>query len=303
VPKGSSPLVSVVIPVYNGGKYINEAIDSILGQDYPRVELFVLDDGSTDDTLERIKRYDGRFYWETHPNRGQANTLNRGWQIAKGEILSYLGADDALLPGAVSTSVRYLLENEDVVLTYCDYYLMDTYSDIVRRVYAPEFNYHDMVVRINCSPGPGVFFRRDVLQTAGLWDPHLRQMPDYDYWIRLGLVGSFKRIPEPLAKFRVHENSQSYAESDEQKSEEIIHVMNSYFQLPGIPRHIMEAKDEALSKANIIAARLHLRAGRYGEMFSHLRNAWRLRFLSLFSLQTFKLLGNGLLYRMRKVAS
>lgn len=301
MPKGSLPLVSVVIPVFNGGKYINEAIDSILAQDYPHIELFVLDDGSTDDTLERIKRYAGRLYWETHQNMGQANTLNKGWQIAKGEILSYLGADDALLPNAVSTSVRYLLNHEDVVLSYCDYYLMDTHSDIVRRVYAPDFNYRDMVVRINCPPGPGVFFRRDVLQTAGLWDPHLRQTPDYDYWIRLGLVGSFKRIPEPLAKFRVHENSQSYAEPDEEKSEEIIHVMNGYFQLPGIPQNIMEAKDEALSNANIIAARFHLRAGRYGPMFSHLRNAWGLRFLSLFSLQTLRLLANGLLYRIKKM--
>jgi hypothetical protein len=194
-----------------------------------------------------------------------------------------------------------LRHHKDVVLTYGDYYLMDTHSDVLRRVYAPEFNYRDMVVRITCPPGPGVFFRRNAFEMAGLWNPYLRQIPDYDYWIRLGLLGSFKRIPEPLAKFRVHENSQSYAEPDEQKSEEIIYVINGYFQLPGIPQKILAAKDEALSNANIIAARFHLRAGRYGSMFSHLTKAWRLRFLSLFYPQTLRLLANGLLYRMKKM--
>lgn len=295
------PLVSIVIPVFNGDKYIEEAINSLLGQDYPYIELIALDDGSTDNTANILSKYTGKLYWETHANMGQANTLNKGWQMAQGEVLAYLSADDALLPYAVSRSVEYLLEHKDIVLTYCDYYLIDARSEVIRRVYAPDFNYYDMVVRIICPPGPGAFFRREGFERTGPWDPSLHQTPDFEYWIRLGLSGRFFRIPEPLAKFRVHDKSQSYAERDEEESEEIVHVMNRYFQLKGIPQDIMAANNEALSNANIIAARFHLRAGRYRLMFAHLLNAWLLNFPCFFSLQALKLLGNGLSYRIKKM--
>ena len=167
--EGNLPLVSIVIPVYNGEKYIKEAIDSVLQQDYPNIELLVMDDGSEDNTLEIIKQYTESIYWETHANMGQANTQNKGWQLARGEVLAYLSADDAFLPNAVSTSVKYLLANKDVVLTYCDYYLMDTHSEIIRGVYAPEYDYIDMVVKIICAPGPGAFFRREGFEKTGLF--------------------------------------------------------------------------------------------------------------------------------------
>ena len=110
------PLVSIVIPAYNHATYLDEAIQSILKQDYPNIELIVLDDGSTDNTRAVLAKYAGMFHWETHKNMGQANTLNKGWQMSKGEVLSYLSADDVLLPHAVSTSMKYL--RGDVVLTY-----------------------------------------------------------------------------------------------------------------------------------------------------------------------------------------
>jgi glycosyltransferase involved in cell wall biosynthesis len=299
---GSLPLVTVVIPVFNGAEYIEEAIDSVLGQDYPNVELIVLDDGSTDSTAHILRGYEGKFFWETHENMGQANTLNKGFHMARGELLTYLSADDTLLPNAVTTSVECLMEHEDIVLTYCDYYLINSNSDVTRRVYTPNFNYHDMVTKIICSPGPGAIFRRRALEITGSWDSRLRQVPDYDFWLRLGLCGRFLRIPEPLAKFRVHDKSQSYEEPDEKRSEEIIHVMNRYFELHGVPESIMASKRRTMSNANIIAARFHLRAGRYGLMFAHLSTGVRFNILCLFSCQTIKLMGNGLAYRIKKLS-
>ena len=299
--KRQLPLVSIIIPAFNAAQYMNEAIDSILGQNYRNIELIVLDDGSTDDTAKIIMKHAAKLYWETHPNMGQANTLNKGWQMAKGEVFAYLSADDALLPNAVSTSIRYLLKHKDIVLTYCDYYLMDSDSRVFRKIHTPEFNYRDMVVKINCPPGPGAFFRIEAFLKAGLWNPRLQQTPDYDYWIRLGLEGRFLRIPEALAKFRVHEKSQSYAEPDESKSEEIVHILNRYFQTQKVPQKVMAERNTALSNANIVAARFHLRAERYRIALRRLLNAWRLNARCCFSLQTFRLLGNGLLYRLKKV--
>lgn len=150
------PLVSVVIPAYNLAGYLREAIESVLDQNYPNVELIVLDDGSTDHTREVLEKYTGRFHWETHPNMGQAATLNKGWRMSKGEILAYLSADDVLLPHAVATSVEYLLAKPDLVLTYCDFDLIDPSSKFIRRVTLSDFDYRKMVLRTIRPPGPGL---------------------------------------------------------------------------------------------------------------------------------------------------
>ena len=154
--------VSIVIPAYNAADYVREAIDSILAQDYPEVELIVLDDGSTDNSLEIIKDYEGQLVWGSHENMGQANTMNKGWQMASGVILSYLSADDVLMPSAVSKAIECLSENDEAILVYGDYDLIDESSDVIKNVCAPDFDYYTMVVNTVCMPGPGVFFRGNV---------------------------------------------------------------------------------------------------------------------------------------------
>src|SRR5436309_8635113 len=114
------PLVSIVTPVYNQSDYLAEAIESILAQDYPHLEYIVINDGSTDRTVEVLAKYSGRVRWESQENLGQAATLNRGWRRSIGSILSYLSADDVLLPGVVSSAVRILSQNPDAVMAYPD---------------------------------------------------------------------------------------------------------------------------------------------------------------------------------------
>jgi glycosyltransferase involved in cell wall biosynthesis len=292
-----SPLVSIVIPVFNGEKYIKEAIDSVLKQDYPNLELIVLDDGSEDNTLEIIKKYKGKFYWETHTNIGQADTLNKGWQLAKGDLLSYLSADDTLMQNAVRTSVKCLNSNPDVVLTYCDFNLIDPESKVIRRVNPPDYNYRDMVVKIICHPGPGVFFSRRAFEATGYWNSDYKQMPDYDYWIRLGLVGKFCHIPELLASFRIHSESQSFAKGNESKSEEPLRIISAYFQRSDIPEEIISAKNEALSNAYLTSAQLHWRAGRYKKGFNRAKEAIKLHPRNLWSKRTLRLTINALANR------
>src|SRR5258707_14096934 len=115
----SDPLVSIVIPCYNQGTYVQQAIESVLSQDYSRIELMVFDDGSTDDTRTVLAAYAGKLHYETHANMGQARTLNKGWGMSKGEFLSYLAAADFLLPGAVRTAVAKHVASPRVFLTYC----------------------------------------------------------------------------------------------------------------------------------------------------------------------------------------
>jgi glycosyltransferase involved in cell wall biosynthesis len=266
------PLVSIVIPAYNYARYLDEAIRSVLRQDYPRIELIVLDDGSTDETPEVLARYAGRLHFESQPNMGQARTINKGWGMAKGEILAYLSADDFLMEGAVSSAVEALRAAHEVVLVYCDFNLVDRESRALRTIRAPDFNFFDMAVRFVCPPGPGAFLRRDAFRAAGGWDGTLRQIPDYEYWLRLALQGPFLRIPRVMAAWRIHAESQTIGRADPEKADEMIRVVSRFFTMSTVPEHILSARREALGYAHLFSARSHIRSGRYRQGISRL---WR----------------------------
>lgn len=298
--KKEQPLVSIIIPAYNGGRYLKASVQSVFDQDYQNIELMVFDDGSTDNTIDILKSYGNNFYWESHKNVGQSATLNKGWEMAKGEILSYLSVDDLLEPNAVSVSVEYLLEHPGIMMTYGDYDLIDEKGRLIKNIKAPEFDYKALLSKVIVQPGPGVFFRQEGFRKTGGWDGSLRQMPDYDYWLRLGLLGDFKRLPLTIASFRVHDGSLTYAESSIEKSEECLSVMIKYFNNVNLPDHIRFLESQALSNAHVIAARLHIRSGRYLMGFSHLFRAIEKDKNNLFSLRTVKLLLNAIKYRMQR---
>jgi len=289
------PLVSIVIPAYNGASYLRQSIESVLSQNYPNVELLVFDDGSRDNTREILQSYKDRFYWESHENMGQSATLNKGWQLARGHVLSYLSVDDVLDPRAVSTSLNYL--KDDVVLTYCDFNLIDPSSKLIRRVKAPDFNYRDMFSRLICHPGPGVFMTRRALKASGPWDTSYRQMPDYDFWLRLGLQGRFIRVPEVLASFRVHEQSLTFAPADEKRAMEPVRIISGFIETQNLPPELLPLKKMALSNAWIITAQLFIRSGCFRRGGQALRQAFSIRPLNFLSPRTWRILSNSLFNR------
>jgi glycosyltransferase involved in cell wall biosynthesis len=300
-------MVSIVVPAHNLGRYLGEAIQSVLNQDYPNIELIVLDDGSTDNTRSVLEKYAGQIHAESQPNMGQVNTLNKGWRMSKGDILGFISADDALLPGAVGKAVACLEASPDAVLTYCDFNLIDADSRPVRRIRTPEFNYDEMLVDVICPPGPGAFFRRSAFEAVGLWDSSLKIMLDYEYWLRLGLRGRFIRIPEVLALYRVHDVSQTFAGFDESRAQEPVSVVSRAFEMQGLPKRLLRRKREALSNANLVSAQLNLRAGRVRAGFLRLRDAFFLYPWNLFTRRSarrllnvlFNRLGHKTLHRLR----
>jgi glycosyltransferase involved in cell wall biosynthesis len=297
---GSDPLVSIVTPAYNQGPFLREAIESVLAQTYPAVEYLVIDDGSTDNTREVLGAYSGRIRWESQPNRGQAATLNRGWSMARGDLLGYLSADDALLPDAVEAAVRTLMGDHRLVAVYPDFYLIDQRSRVIKEVRRPDFHYRDLVVRGICHPGPGALFRRDAYLRAGPWDETLRQAPDYEFWLRLGLLGSFGHIPRLLAKFRIHGGSQSRGPTPAARSDEIIQIITKFYaQQKDLPAEIRRGKEEALSTAHLLAARSHVGARRYGAAMQRVWRAAALHPRHVLALGTYRHLLGGLTERWR----
>ena len=294
----SHPLVSVVIPAYNHCDYLDAAICSVLEQDYPRVELIVIDDGSTDRTGDILKKYASRCHCESQPNMGQVATLNRGWLMSRGDILAYLSADDLLLPGAIRSAVRCLEENPDAVLAYCDFNLIDPHSIVVRRVATPEFDYREMATQFVCAPGPGAFFRRSAFEKAGLWNAGFKQMLDYEYWLRLGLCGRFVRIPTVLAAYRVHPGSQTFAATSQIRPEEPVTIIERYFARPDVPAGVRLFRKLALSNAHLQSAYLYFRVGKPAKGLAELGHAFALWPSNMFTIRTLRLLINAAFNRL-----
>lgn len=293
-----SPLVSIVVPAYNHGRYLAECIDSILGQTYGAIELIVLDDGSTDDTRAVLECYEDRVRWETQVNRGQAATLNRGWTMCAGDLLAYLSADDVLYPDAVASAVTALQDNPATVVAYPDFDLIDADSRRLRRITTPEFDVHDLYWRLVCHPGPGALFRRSAWRAAGPWNPDLRQNPDLDFWMRMALQGDFRRIPVALAAFRVHPESQTFRHADPRRAEEPMVIVEQFLERGDLPAWLRQGESRVRAAAHLASAQLHLHAGRWRAAISHTLAAWSSSLRAVLAWRTLRMMGSALFGRV-----
>ena len=247
------PLVSIITPTNNRASYVRETIDSVLSQDYPRIECIILDDGSTDNTREVLSKYTGRLIWQSHPNMGETRTVNKGLSMAHGEIIAVVNSDDPLLPGAVSEAVAFLEAHPDVLVAYPDWNLIDQVSKVIEHIQVREYDYLYMVKRHRCIVGPGAFVRRRAIELAGPRDPSFKYVADFDFWLRVGLHGPFARIPRTLASFRVHPESASESCPGREMAEEHIRLLEKFFSLANLPAAVHQAKGEAFSWAHHVA--------------------------------------------------
>jgi len=257
MPENRRPLVSIVTPTYNQAQYLAQTLDSMLAQDYPAIEYLVLDDGSTDDTPAVLQRYNGRVHWERQANMGQSRTLNKGWAQSRGEYIGYLSSDDLLLPHALSTLVATLEANPQASVAYCDFDLIDANSVKVGVATSPDFDHSRMLEQLICPPGPGALFRRTVFDQTGGWNPQLRKIPDFEFWLRAARLGPFIRIPQVLAQYRVHEESASIRPVPVERTMEIVDTMRDYWKGEDSP-----LARRSLASAHLKAAKSHAQSGR-----------------------------------------
>jgi glycosyltransferase involved in cell wall biosynthesis len=251
------PLVSILIPTYNREGFLGEAIDSVLAQDYPALELLVLDDGSTDGTPAVVERY-ARSHPEClrstrHENMGQPRTLNRGFELARGELIGYLSDDDVLLPGAVTKLADVLISEPDVVVAFSAFHVIDDGGEIQDTEAPAEFSLVESVRLHEPGIGPGALFRRSLLDRIGAWDPSLRYSPDWEFWLRAASVGKFRLVPEPLSGYRHHQRNTGFRGHDPRMAQERIEIIDRVYS-GDVPEELLAVKDEAYRSAYISAA-------------------------------------------------
>jgi glycosyltransferase involved in cell wall biosynthesis len=217
-------LVSIVTPSYNQGAFIEETILSVLSQDYPRIEYIVADGGSTDGTLDVLKKYEDRLIWSSESDEGQSDAINRGFQKSRGEILAWLNSDDVYLPGAVRTAADYLTAHPEVAMVYGDCNMIDEQGQVVGwSIWVEDFDLRRLVEDLDYIYQPATFFRRQAFEDVGMLDIGLHYCMDYDFWIRIGKKYPVRHISRVLANGRVYPHTKT-ARGGEDRWREVFEV-------------------------------------------------------------------------------
>jgi glycosyltransferase involved in cell wall biosynthesis len=187
------PLVSIIIPCYNAERWVAEAIQSCLDQTWQPREVIVIDDGSTDGSLDVIKSFGDKIRWETGPNRGGNAARNRGFALAKGEYIQFLDADDFLRPGKIARQMA-TLESSQADVVYEDWQRMQEKADGSKFFHPPEISgrHDDVLAELLSSwaPPPCAFlFRHRVVGAVGGWNESLTSAQDWEMHIRMAMRG------------------------------------------------------------------------------------------------------------------
>ena len=207
------PLVSIVTPSYNQAPYLGFSLNSVLQQDYARIEYLVVDGGSTDGSVELIEAQADSFtWWVSEKDSGQAEAINKGFQRATGEIVAWLNSDDLYLPGAVKKAVSAFQSNPDLGMVYGNAITIDQNGSLLNTLAFPDWDFDDLLAfRIICQPA--VFMRREILEKAGHLSQHLHYMLDHELWLRVARLAPIQHIPDFLAAARHHPTAKNVSQA------------------------------------------------------------------------------------------
>jgi glycosyltransferase involved in cell wall biosynthesis len=202
------PLVTIVTPALNAARYLEENIDSVATQSYPRLEHVVVDGGSADGTIEILKRHP-HVRWISEPDSGQSDALNKGLGLAGGEVIGWLNADDFYLPDAVASAVREFLADPTAGVVYANALLVDHAGQDLSRIRSEPFDLERALDFGNVVPQPAAFVRRSVLDEVGGLTTRYHYAMDFDLWIRIAKVAPLKYVDDEWAAFRIHRQSKT----------------------------------------------------------------------------------------------
>ena len=255
------PLISIITPTLNQGRYIETTILSVLEQRNANIEYIVVDAGSNDSTHSILRQYKSHLKWTVLSGKGQSSAINWGWKHAKGSILCWLNSDDVLVPRTLELVKEFFSGSAKIDVLYgnCDY--INKRGAYLAPYPTKEFDYVDLVRNgINYIPQPSVFIRRQVFETIGVLDEGLNYVMDFDYWIKAGLHFEFIHVPDTLAQLRLHSKAKSIRNLNE-FAKELVFIYKGFFARTDLPGHIRALKDEGLRNANFIAANISFWGG------------------------------------------
>lgn len=273
-----SPLVSIVIPTYNYGHGVAEAIDCSLRQTYPNVEVIVVDDGSLDNTRDVLAKYGNSIKAIYKPNGGVSTARNAGFEISRGEYLLFLDSDDLIPPDKVAKLVSKIESQPDWGMVYSAWQCIDetgqhVLSEVRHRKQGQLLR--DLLLRAVTIPPGCVLIRRTCLQQVGEFDPLLSAAADIDMWIRIAHAGyEIGYVDEFLFKYRILSNSMS--RNIDKMAQDDLRQLDKYFSRDDIPDNIRALESRARASIYYNWALRCFHSERIEEGQQHMREAIRL---------------------------
>lgn len=259
------PEVSVIIPTYNSGRYVTEAVNSVLRQSFDDFEVIVIDDGSTDDTQSVMSRYGSPVRYIRQENSGVSRARNRGIEESRGRYVAFLDADDTWLPNKLEKQITAIRNQQSYRACYSAFLVVDS------RLTPLDVNHskrcstalEDLLLYGNVVGTPGTVLCERALFDKGAFDPELSQCADWDMWVRLAVETDFLYLDEPLICYRQHDaNMSRNAPLLEQDS---LLVLEKGFGMPDLPQSLCSRKQEALARNYMVLAGTYFQARRYSD--------------------------------------
>lgn len=209
-----NPLVSVIVPTFNGATFVRATLESVFAQDYRPIEVIVCDDGSSDGTLAILAEYESRIRLVRQTNRGVAAARNSAAAIARGELLAFLDHDDLWEPNMLATLVPMLVARTDCGLIYADAWIIDSRGELRgkrgRFLHYAEGAIFDRLLHGNFIPVETTLMRADLFRELGGYDVRLRYLEDYELCLRLARRTRVAFHAGPLARYRIHDHNLSH---------------------------------------------------------------------------------------------
>ncbi len=262
-PLPKQPLVSIVTPSYNQAQFLKQTIESVLGQDYPRIEYLVADGRSTDGSVEIIKQYADRLaWWVSETDAGQGEAINKGLARVTGDIVAWLNSDDYYLPGTIRAAVQAFQQNPDVALVYGDMLAVDAQGRTTNTLTYKQLMLQDLLC-FQIIGQPAVFFRREVLEKAGGLDTSFHYLLDHQLWIRMAQHGRMLHIPQTWAAARYHAAAKNVAKAAE-FGREAFRILAWAESQPGLAEAVSGVARRARASAYRVNARYLLDGGQAG---------------------------------------
>jgi len=229
--------ISIITPSYNSGPYLKLCLESVANQNCETAKHYVMDGGSTDETIAILKSFDkshSNIIWKSEPDKGQSDALNKAFSLINGDIIGWLNADDVYAPGAFNLALNTFRNNPKAVIVYGDYLRIDPKGKVICYRRQPSFNFKDCLYSyltvLNCA----AFFSTKAIRTVGGWDNSLRFAMDYDLVLKLAEIGQVVKVPHILGAFRIHPTSKT-STMDDVCQKETQEVRTKHAKLNGLP--------------------------------------------------------------------
>lgn len=260
------PLVSIIVPSFNQGRFIRATIDSILSQSYRPLTIHVVDGGSKDETVDVLKSYGeiAELKWISERDKGVVDAVNKGFRQVTGNIVGIQSSDDTYLPLAIEQAVEALMTDGELGLVYGDTVKIDADGNELARHLIGDFSLENFFLFRTWIPQPSAFFRRSLLDECGGWDDRVPYAADTDLWLRMMFRTRVRKVDSFWSQRRIHD-----AQRDTQASK----IARDFCRMIDQSRDIAQSNDEL---KRLAAAAKHLIRVRYNGSRSDWVAAWHL---------------------------